>query len=794
MKPNHTDRNVSTSGVAASQGFQISLEHSAHIMSILRDTLYSDKVLAVMREYAANAWDAHREVGKSDVPIHVTLPTVKDPTLYIKDFGPGLSHEDMFTIYSQYGASTKRNNDNSVGMLGIGSKSGFAYTDSFTITSRYGGKQRIYTALLDNDEKGTLNLLSESDAEDGDTGIEIQIPIRPIDIPEFVHKATNLFQFFRPRPVMNISLPAEREDYHSLQNGIVARGHGDWLAVMGCIPYRINLDQLRGLNAPNGGAGNHFNHLTGQLFFNIGDVQINASREELKYSDDTKAKLVNKLNDLIDEFVTQTLNQIEEGDFSFWDKRCRAQVLNDMRLPIPGILKLLTDERVPLPEAQTYTVTYGPKQTQVSSISVNVNSRILIRDEKKKIEGYGLNGFDYIVRPREDIDPKPTVDDVRKELEQIISDQKLTGIPVLNISTLPWHSKAKFKNVQLVKNEKHKVKTFVLKENKSYYSTPWADCWDIEKREPTDDDVFVILHKFKVYEEGATHLDTRFYSVYKRDAQTCEELGVKMPKVYGYKWTEKAPIKASQLKGKHYDAWRAEFFKNLPDHPKIKPYYDAYLWIKLITRSSNRYYVEEISRVPVDALRMLFQTLGATHPICVLFKNVMVGKKLSKRIKEEMRGAIRRLYDINSEDGMLETEPQKYLNKIFEEYPLLNVTHNNINELCGNDRDLWIEYVRLVDNSKGLNYGKQDPVHNDQRGDHGRLEEQTVHHQEGSSDIREPEASTPTGPGDGLPGGVGCAEGEDGGPTVTHEDGEAVVEQQVRDDGGLGDVYGAACA
>jgi len=65
-------------------------------MTILRDTLYSDKILAVLREYSANAWDAQREIGRGSEPIEVTLPTLQDPTLRIKDKGPGLSKESIF--------------------------------------------------------------------------------------------------------------------------------------------------------------------------------------------------------------------------------------------------------------------------------------------------------------------------------------------------------------------------------------------------------------------------------------------------------------------------------------------------------------------------------------------------------------------------------------------------------------------------------------------------------------------------------------------------------------------------
>ena len=66
MKPTITQRSLSQSEVAESGEFSISSQDAPHIMRILRDTLYSDKILAVLREYSSNAWDAHAMAGKSD--------------------------------------------------------------------------------------------------------------------------------------------------------------------------------------------------------------------------------------------------------------------------------------------------------------------------------------------------------------------------------------------------------------------------------------------------------------------------------------------------------------------------------------------------------------------------------------------------------------------------------------------------------------------------------------------------------------------------------------------------------
>ena len=122
MIPAVQQRILISSGVEDQASFGISHGDQAHIMRILRDQLYSDKVLAVLREYSSNAWDANRMVGRGNIPIEVNLPTLMQPYLSIKDFGPGLSRDDVFNVYTQYGASTKHDSNIAVGMPGIGSK------------------------------------------------------------------------------------------------------------------------------------------------------------------------------------------------------------------------------------------------------------------------------------------------------------------------------------------------------------------------------------------------------------------------------------------------------------------------------------------------------------------------------------------------------------------------------------------------------------------------------------------------------------------------------------------------
>lgn len=775
MKPNHMSRDVSTSGVKSSSAFKISIAHSAHIMKILRDQLYSDKKLAVLREYSANAWDANREVGNEDKPIKVTLPTTMDPTLYIRDYGPGIAHEDMFEIYAQYGESTKRATDGQVGMLGIGSKSGFAYTDSFTITTWQHGVQRIYTALLDDGNAGSLNLLDESPSDEP-TGTMIQIPVKPHDIPEFVERAHKLFIHFKPRPEINTSLPPELVPEVVMQHGTISRGEGEWLAVMGCIAYPIDLDQLRGINAHRGGAGEFLDRLNGYLYFNIGEVEIAASREGLEYSDRTKEKLIDKFIDLIDEFVKHTLDTIEAGDFSFWEKRCRAQVLNDLKLPIPGIMKTLTDEKINLGEPKNFVVTYGPKQNTVQYIHVDSKTRLLIRDEVRRIDGYGISGFDYVIRPNKDIVPIPTLDQVREELTKLLDEAKMTGIPVVNISTVPWHEKAKF-NLHPVResNKKHQVKTFVIKQDHKYFGTPYSDGWEIETITPSDQDVFVLLRGFKVLERpGSDEGSVEFYANYVKDRNIIRSLKFKMPKIYGYKSTKKDPIKVGEIKGIPYSTWRVEFLESMLKDPRVKTISDALYWVELIIRVHRKYYYRESDKLDPKIVGALFQKLGAEHPICALFRKIMVSKRILKRVPGEILGAVKNLHEVLKEtrDVSFKSEPETILETLEDSYPMFKIVEDGVKSLLDEDKhfDKWIDYIKLVDRAKeGLNNGQSTAAHYNERGDHGSVEGEIPRREEGSSELCEP-----------AQGNQRETVGHDRGAPVSPEDSQSLVERQVQ--------------
>lgn len=112
------------------------------IMDILAK-LYTHPETAVVREYVANAVDAHIKANVK-VPVEVTLPTPDTPTLTVKDYGEGLDMHDILAIYGNFGVSDKRNSNDFIGGFGIGSKSGLAVSDKIYVESIKDGLKNIF--------------------------------------------------------------------------------------------------------------------------------------------------------------------------------------------------------------------------------------------------------------------------------------------------------------------------------------------------------------------------------------------------------------------------------------------------------------------------------------------------------------------------------------------------------------------------------------------------------------------------------------------------------------------------
>ena len=152
------------------------IRNSAKAFSILSSGLYANKIRAIIRELSCNAVDSHAAAGKRDTPFDVHLPNTLEPHFAIRDYGTGLSHQQVTQIYTTYFESTKTASNEFIGALGLGSKSPFSYTDNFTVTAIQNGVKGIYSAFINGDGVPSIALMMQ-EPTDEPSGVEVKFSV-----------------------------------------------------------------------------------------------------------------------------------------------------------------------------------------------------------------------------------------------------------------------------------------------------------------------------------------------------------------------------------------------------------------------------------------------------------------------------------------------------------------------------------------------------------------------------------------------------------------------------------------
>jgi len=180
---------------------EFALEANESMIQMLTQSVYKDPILAVIREWSTNACDACL-MGNKPVKFDVHLPTTEDTTFFVRDYGIGLSKQDVVTIFSTLGASTKRDSNLVNGTLGIGRMAGLAVADAFTVESFLEGIHSTYVISMQKGKPVTIDMGSVPTAEEN--GIKISLDVPYSDISVFKEKASLLYIHFDYKPNLNL--------------------------------------------------------------------------------------------------------------------------------------------------------------------------------------------------------------------------------------------------------------------------------------------------------------------------------------------------------------------------------------------------------------------------------------------------------------------------------------------------------------------------------------------------------------------------------------------------------------
>ena len=181
-----TSPNIESAGMTVTE-MGVSAKRVQKILGYMRDNIYSDKVLAVVREYSANGLDEHKKFGiKRPVSIGIR-ESDEGHSFFVRDYAKGLSDDGVRNVFAMSGESTKDNSDDEIGGFGIGAKCGLSYADSFFVHSYFGGQKTTYSFALGANSIGdTVGLVYDlGKSPTTETGIEIEVPIKREDIRTF---------------------------------------------------------------------------------------------------------------------------------------------------------------------------------------------------------------------------------------------------------------------------------------------------------------------------------------------------------------------------------------------------------------------------------------------------------------------------------------------------------------------------------------------------------------------------------------------------------------------------------
>jgi hypothetical protein len=558
-----SDKSIVSTGIQSEAFFTVKQENLSHLLGILRNQLYSDKILAVIREYSTNAMDANIDAGVADCPIQVSLPNSFSPIFKVRDFGKGLSEEQIYNIYISFGDSSKRNTNDQTGCLGLGSKSAFSYVDNFTLTSYHGGLKSVYSAFIDESEIGKITRLT-CEPSDEPTGIEVSIAVKAGDYSQFFDKCFDVLKYFNPKPIIHndnrlqdLIDSSDKNPILSVDNWTItrqinhSRSHVSLKVVMGNVAYPINLDAL--------GIGYKYKEYI-HSFYNmeiafkapIGAVKNSASREALDYSPKTKTWLFDTLANFKEQVGAELSKQMESAK-TMWEallmyNELKNKIGSNNDFTFRG--KKITNQYIKLPQTnnkfrkvkKNRNCNLAWDTTEV--ITPHTEARIFIDKGNIKrselfgrVESYGdITEQTYLLQ----------FDNVAQADEFLASDS-MEGCPCVDLTDAPFVKKARQpRGVKSVFSEAYQFKqTWITSK-----SDNWEPCQiDVSNGEG----VYVVISHFSPVNKLVNA------NAIERFQISLKGIGIDLP-IYGVRGKTASTLGAGW---KSYEQYRKELFDSL---------------------------------------------------------------------------------------------------------------------------------------------------------------------------------------------------------------------------------------
>jgi hypothetical protein len=305
------------------EDMELSADSTAIIFQMFSKNIYSNAIGSVVREITSNCFDSHVE-AKTDFPVVIRKNVDKltgEMSISFIDFGVGMSPERITKIYRKYFKSTKRDSNDQIGCFGLGSKTPLAYKrstghgvdeydNSYQVVTIFDGIKYSYL-VYEGERKFPKITLQYQGATTEGNGTEVRVPILTRDLYNFEREMIKQLYYFE-----NIVFEGfEDEDgKSSLSNeyqivrgkNFLFRGHqySEYMHIcLGRVAYPIDYGILN--------LSERDYRIPIALKFEVGDLNVNVSRESIDYNESTIKMITKKLEEAKDEIKEMLAKQYD---------------------------------------------------------------------------------------------------------------------------------------------------------------------------------------------------------------------------------------------------------------------------------------------------------------------------------------------------------------------------------------------------------------------------------------------------------------------------------------------------
>ena len=358
------------------------LKSNPKMFAILSDGIYSDKMMAVIRELSCNAHDSS-VTARSPRPFTVNVPTSLDTNFWVEDTGLGIDPEKIVDIFWTYGASTKTDSNETIGALGLGSKSPFAYTkSSFLVINRYNGMEYKYFCFINEIGIPDGKLMYQS-ATTEPNGVRVELAVRADDVRAFRERIVRFFSFWDTAnlPTFNgdesvieaiKQLKSQRKlagKTWELRGTYEDVGRGAY-AVMGGVPYPIN---RRALAQPSA-ALQMICDSTINITFPMGSLDFQVSREELSYTDETLAALEQGAKGIVQDILAASLAKLEGYKTPYELSKAYRSVHGELQRSFQHVSTLLARHSFKLADGRQFSGAFSSSPCRCNTFELPARS------------------------------------------------------------------------------------------------------------------------------------------------------------------------------------------------------------------------------------------------------------------------------------------------------------------------------------------------------------------------------------------------------------------------------------